>query len=346
VVSDTPELFGALDAPIHVRAAASRAECLDHVGAGQAGVCTHPYSPPGPEMSLIWDQLSAPALSRRAASSETVVVAQAYRVSKAATARGATGPAVESPGASTPAGRAVVGGAITVAAKPGDCFDVVFESGPRRSESSNIYCATTADVGVLQTTTFNAVRVFSRSDYISFGQFPPRQLHNPSGLEDLPGELMAGYNDYRRDFSSDKDASPGDYWQQNSIVRGVAEYKVGPLAGHLIISAKLIMVADDYDSLVMLPGGKVISEAISCAQYIGAFTDSNATMPDSDHYIDVGVGMTPYAADVTDIVIRWANGAPNAGFVFKGPKEDRTFNGRDECMSLYRYPPKLVVTYY
>jgi hypothetical protein len=344
------EEVGVPAAPEGLRAASSRDECLAHLQDGPDGTCDHGYRPPGPRFTLIWNQpapLTAIAGARHGPKPD--VAAQVWRVdrlsgtARALVGRGAQG--LERPDDREPLGEPRPGGAVTLAAKPGDCFAITLWVAGRQSPPSNVYCATDADVAVLRTVSLNPIRKDSYGDYASFGQLPPNQITNPSGPENHPTELLVGWFDFYQDLRHESGGNSGDYWQQDHVSRAVVVYSLQWLAGHEIASAELVLNADAWDSGDQPLGGKNVDEPMSCTRYLGALSNLGPP-PESATWRDVDIGLSPKVVDVTDIVIAWTSGAmPNNGFVLKGEKEDLKVVATEGCMSFYPNMP-LVVRYY
>jgi hypothetical protein len=213
----------------------------------------------------------------------------------------------------------------------GRCYAVAAYQGSNESELSNAFCAGGGSIMATASLSPQHVRYSMRGRSKNIG------ILSSDGFSDSGGSLVAGASHTTRPTTL------GDGWT-NEIFHGGIHFDLSSLSHKHIYSAKLHVQVGKSD----LNGGAT-DQRTSCASIIGT---GLAYWWTSSEWIEASRGLTPgqnngpdVAYDVTPIVVGWANGTQNFGFVLMGDDEDLNAFTTNQCKTTYTSTISLEVKY-
>jgi hypothetical protein len=211
----------------------------------------------------------------------------------------------------------------------GRCYAVTARQGSNESELSNAFCAGGGSIMATATLTPQHVRSSGRTRF----QVPT----GSKNVDGSGGSLVAGAS------HTTSVSTVGDHWS-NSISRGGIHFDLSSLSHKHIYSAKLHVQVGMSD----LNGGATDYQT-SCASIIGtgtAYWWNNSGWIDASERLRPGEANGPDVAyDVTPIVVDWANGTQNFGFVLMTGDNDLNAFTTNQCKTTYTSTISLEVKY-
>jgi hypothetical protein len=215
----------------------------------------------------------------------------------------------------------------------GKCYGVSSYQGAKESSLGHPTCIGVAPHLGATTVTLQAanVRQSGKHHYKGTGLLSSLVVGDENTQSSTPGLIYVGYY-----YSSEKDVTGDTYY--DDIHRAGMMFDLTGLVGRPLQRAVLHLHVAETTIGSTSAHPMATDNTKSCAAELGTGRDAwwtNADWIEADWVENPQRNGPDVAIDVTNSVRAWMNGAPNFGFVLRGPSEDLSAFTHDACLTRY-----------